>query len=980
MTKKSLLILKAFALTVVAVMFGFNVFAQSVLVTESFDTNPFPPTGWTTGTTPSNWGRSTNGGFGGALPTAAHSGAAMARFRVRGAGGGGGGATAGTMEALITPMFDLSGRGTSAANVSLWIYRDTISALGDSISVFINTTNSIAGATWLGAVARATSIALPNTVATNGWYQYTFAYPASFNTTTNYILINGNSQGGRSIYVDDVNYDTYPPACTGTPAVDTIQNSISVICGGSGSATLKLTHPIIGFSGITYQWQSASSSLGPWAPLTGATNAPTANTGTLTSTTFFMCVISCSGHGSTNSVIDSIIVSGNTPPNVTVTPSSATVCSGTPTTLTAIGASTYSWTPATNLSATTGSIVIASPVSTGGGGGGTQVTYIVTGTDAAGCMDTAHVVFRVNAAPNATITSSIPNDTICAGTSITLSVPNAGGFGGASPYHWSNGDTLRTNVVSPITNTTYSVTVTRGTCSTTDSVKVVVNAGTPPVVTVTPTTAVYCVGTPVMIVASATGATSFSWTPANGLSSTNNDTVYAAPAGGGGGGGGATVYTVVVSNGTCSASATSTITRSNPPTGNITTNLSAGDTICTGGTVILTGPAAGGGGGGGYTYAWSNGTSTRRDTILNITTGGLYTLAVSNAAGCTKHDTVNIVVVPGTQPVLVLTPNGAASYCTNTSGLTLSASGATNYSWSPATGLSTTTGSSVVATPTAGPPTVYTVTGTDASGKCKATATVTVTTSNPPAKAAITANPNDSVCAGTQVILRPGGFGGGGNTYQWNDGKTTRSDTTNINSSGWYTVAVTNTAGCTTNDSIMMTLLPGVNANFGYTISGRTVTFTDSTVGATSWSWTFGDGNSSINQNPITTYGSSKDTFYVTLVATGSGSSGCNTGSITKQIILGTVGVNNLSSNSFNMNLYPNPTTDAAYLNFKLDAVSADLKVMNTVGQTVLAKTIYPKSNAVFNEKISIENLSAGVYLIQVNASKGSASVKLIKE
>ncbi len=990
MTKKSLLTLKAFAIVLIATMLSTNLFAQSVSVSENFDNNPFPPTGWTTGTTPSNWGRSTNGGAGGALPATAHTGAAMARFRVRAAGGFGGGAAAGTSESLITPMFDMSGVGSNTASVSFWIYRDSINITGaDSISIYINATNSLTGATRLGVVARAYNMAVPAAVAHAGWYQYSFNYPASFNTTSNYLLFNGTSQGGRSIYIDDVNYDTYPPACTSTPSQDTIMNSISTICGGSGSGTLTLMHPITGVSGITYTWQSSTSASGPWAPLVGATNSPTVATGTLTSTTYFQCVVGCNSHGSANTLVDSIVVRSNTPPSVTVNPTTMTVCSGTPTTLTASGASTYSWTPATNLSAPTGSSVIASPIRTGGGGPA-RVTYIVTGTDAFGCTDTAQAVFTVNATPNATITSSIPNDTICAGTTVTLSVPAAGGGGGGGPtYLWSDGTATRTDAVSPTTTTTYSITVTNpanaGGCIATDSVKIVVNSGTPPTVTVTPATATYCTGSsPVMVVATTTGGVnSYSWTPATGLNATNKDTVYAAPTGGGFGGG--TVYTVVVSNGVCSASATTTITRSTTPAGNITTNL-VGDSACTGAQVILTGPA-GGGGGGGYTYAWSNGISTRRDTIANISSTASYTLVISNAAGCTKNDTINITVLSGTQPVLTLTPNGIYTLCSNAgTSVNLTVSGASTYSWT-GTGLSANTGSSVVATPTAGPPSVYTVIGADASGLCKATASVTITLSNPPAKATIgvtdltTGTPitTDSVCAGTQVILRPGGGGFGGNTYLWNDSKTTISDTTIINAAGLHTVTVTNNGGCSTIDSIMTYLLPGINAHFTYVINGLSVAFTDGTTGATSWSWTFGDGNSSANQNPTETFATA-GTYYVTLVATGTGSIGCNTGSKTDTITVGNVGINNLASNSFDINVYPNPTTETVNMNFNSNSSTATLSLMNAVGQMVLSKTIYSNSSNSFAEKISLKGLVSGIYLMQIKSNKGTSTVKIIKE
>ena len=967
MNKKSLQTLKAFCLLLAAIAFGTSVFAQGVSWSESFDGTTFAPTGWRN--------IPTIGGFGGALwsrqtvgttPTCTpHSGAAMARFNSRT------GAT-GATQTLVSPVVDYSNRGANTPTVSVWLYRDSAAlTTQDSLTIYVNTADTTLGATRLGSIARSRTVAIPNTEAAAGWYQYTFNVPASFNTATNYLLFKGNKAAGaggfgagRYIFVDDINWVAYPPVCTGTPNVGNIVNSVTAICGGSGSSNLSLTSPITGASGITYQWQASTTGTSGWAPLTGSTNSPMASTGTISSTMYYQCVVTCSGSSLTYTTpLDSVLVSAGAGPTVAVTPNTITTCSGVATPITATGSATsFSWTPTTGLNNANAATVIATLT-------GNQ-NYVVTGYNAIGCQDTAHVTVRVNPSPNVTITSSVPNDTICAGTSVILSVPAAGGGGGGgTTYSWSNGPTTRRDTVTPTTTTTYIIIGTRGSCVANDTVKVVVNVGTPPTVTVNPTTTSFCGVTPVMLVASGT-ATSYSWTPANGLSTTTNDTVYAAPAGGGFGG---TVYTVIGSNGICSASATVTVNRGTAPTGNITTNL-VGDTTCTGGTVILTGPA-GGGGGGATTYTWSNGSSTRRDTINAITTGGLYILTISRG-GCSKIDTVNVTVILGTAPVLTLTPSGAASYCAGTSGLVLTAGGATTYTWAPPTGLSATTGSTVTATPAGGPPTVYTVTGSN--GACSATATVTVTASNPPAKATITANPSDSVCAGTQVILRPGGFGGGGNTYHWSDGKTTRSDTTTIIMAGYNTVTVSNTAGCSTIDSIMMYLLPGITVKFGYTNTGLTYHFTDSTAGATAWNWSFGGGNTNTNQNPTFTFtAGSIDT--VTLVATGTGGTGCNTGS--KTVIINTAtGIDGVDNNKINLTAYPNPANDAATVAFNVDAVQAQIVMMNTLGQSVMNKTIYPKINHNYNEKIALDGLSSGIYLIQIITANSTTSIKLIKE
>ena len=99
-----------------------------------------------------------------------------------------------------------------------------------------------------------------------------------------------------------------------------------------------------------------------------------------------------------------------TPVPVTVTPTSANYCTGnTPITLTASGADTYSWAPASGLSATTGAIVTASPTST--------TTYIVTGTRTSdGCVGSASTSITVLQSPVIAASAS-PATVACLGTS-----------------------------------------------------------------------------------------------------------------------------------------------------------------------------------------------------------------------------------------------------------------------------------------------------------------------------------------------------------------------------------------------------------------------------------------------------------------------------------------------------------------------------------------------------------------------------------
>jgi hypothetical protein len=81
-------------------------------------------------------------------------------------------------------------------------------------------------------------------------------------------------------------------------------------------------------------------------------------------------------------------------PNTTVTPSSATICTGNSATLTANGANSYSWAPSTGLNTTTGPTVVANPTTT--------TTYTVTGTFN-GCSSTQVVTVTVDPAATASI-------------------------------------------------------------------------------------------------------------------------------------------------------------------------------------------------------------------------------------------------------------------------------------------------------------------------------------------------------------------------------------------------------------------------------------------------------------------------------------------------------------------------------------------------------------------------------------------------
>ncbi len=119
--------------------------------------------------------------------------------------------------------------------------------------------------------------------------------------------------------------------CTGMPAASTIVGATS-LCAGSGT-TLSLSTTYTD-PGIIYQWEKASVITGPY---TNMGIAITQATGNLAVTTYYICIITCGSSGLSDTTNVATVSISPTSVGGTVSPATATVCSGTGTTLTLSG-------------------------------------------------------------------------------------------------------------------------------------------------------------------------------------------------------------------------------------------------------------------------------------------------------------------------------------------------------------------------------------------------------------------------------------------------------------------------------------------------------------------------------------------------------------------------------------------------------------------------------------------------------------------
>ncbi len=422
-------------------------------------------------------------------------------------------------------------------------------------------------------------------------------------------------------------------------------------------------------------------------------------------------------------------------PVFTVTSSNDPICiNRTSTTLTASDPNlTYSWTPATNLSATTGASVIANPTVT--------TTYQVVGTNTVTqCTKTESIQVRVISPPNLIVAST----TICAGNVATLNL-NSGNYSHDftiySPSQidaFPNTSGMLTYTTAPTTTTVYTITsgnsLFPNVCLTTKTVTVTVIPL--PITGVIASPTVICAGQVVTFTALGT-ATTYYWSQ----NSTHTYTAVAAPSG-------PTTYTV---RGTvpfgCTNSATITINPLPLPTITVT---AAPAVVCTGGSTTLTANSASA-----TNYTWTPistlNTNMGNPVVATPTSSPTtYTVKGTDANGCIGEATQNITIVPFpnvsiTSPTHTMCAGATATLTAHSTG----AGAATSYSWTPDLGLgSVTTGSVVTVTPSV--TTVYTVTGTSAAG-CSSQATFTLNITPAPT---ITITPSSNpVCVGTAVTL-----------------------------------------------------------------------------------------------------------------------------------------------------------------------------------------------------------------------------------
>jgi gliding motility-associated-like protein len=327
-------------------------------------------------------------------------------------------------------------------------------------------------------------------------------------------------------------------------------------------------------------------------------------------------------------------------------------------------------------------------------------------------------------------------------------VLNAGNSG--STYLWNTGGTTQTIIAD--TTGTYSVQVTTAQNCIAQFTAYVTLVG-PPVVDIGPDTA-FCAG-PVLVMDAQNAGAQYLWSTGE-----QSQTIAVNTSG---------TYHVAVDNGYCVETDTAVVIVYALPVDPL-----ADVTTCVGTPVVLDA------GNPGSTYTWS---TTEGSQAISVVLGGVYTVQVTNAQGCSSTFDAEVVFVE--YPVVELGPDRRT--CANDPEVLDAGTDGTTFLWS--TGSS---GTTLEVTATG----IYSV--AVGNGYCTATDSVHITVDPMPQRLA----ENEVLICFEEEPYVALDAGNAGSQYRWATGETSR--TIDVSEYGWYAVEITNAFGCILRDSALV--------------------------------------------------------------------------------------------------------------------------------------------------------------------------------
>ncbi|MFH0866103.1 MAG: N-acetylmuramoyl-L-alanine amidase [Bacteroidota bacterium] len=251
--------------------------------------------------------------------------------------------------------------------------------------------------------------------------------------------------------------------------------------------------------------------------------------------------------------------------------------------------------------------------------------------------------------------------------------------------------------------------------------------------------------------------------------------------------------------------------------------------------------------------------------------------------------------------------------------------------------------------------------------------------------AGFTMNPN-SVCEGESIQFTNTSVNA--TSYQWTftGGSPSTSSLANpivtYNSAGNYYVQLIAT-GSVTSDTLTQQITVNISPLAAFStpdtnlvVGSALALFTNSSTGASSYFWDFGDGNTSTDINPWNIYNAAGD-YTVTLIAY-STLCGNDTMIMTDYVHVGVTGIDDNTDNAQFM-IQPNPFNDNLNISFSLlHEENVRIVILDILGKEIeVVNNVFAAGDhkIVFSETL----LAKGVYVMKIFTDNKTTALKLIK-
>lgn len=617
------------------------------------------------------------------------------------------------------------------------------------------------------------------------------------------------------------------------------------------------------------------------------------------------------------------IITINNAGNLTLNFGDTTICPADSVTYIASGATHYNWSPAAGLSVDTGKNVTVAPT--------TNTTYSVISNVNGNCLDTVTFTVTVKPFPNVTITG---NPKVCIGDTGTFVVSGADSFTW-SPNTFLSNDTARNMKIAPTSNITYNILARSGSLCPIVK-KLNLTALTKPTFTysATPSKSI-CLGDSTQV--DYTGnITTVNWNPTTNVRSISGTSASLKPI--------ATTkyYVNTTDTNFCPLKDSFTITIVPVPK----VAISGPSQTCTGASINLTASGA-------DSFTWSPSTflnQTNTATVTCTPTADITYTVTGKTGICASTATKSLTVGTTAANVQI---TGNAVICPNTRSK-LTATGASTYTWAPASAVDNPNNDIVYVTATT--PITLTVTGVLTG--CTGTKTIVLTQASSPIVTYTTNKVSNNICNNDTLKLNLKGA----KTYSL----APIYNLSSLNDSTFYlyprntteyTITGTSALGCNGSNKVNVTVNPLPTISIAPQIS--TVTRGDSikisASGNDAYTWTpttyivSGANNKSMTTKP-------DSNIVYTLTATSS--FGCKSSSVA--IVYVKNKPNNPTSiqiaNMEDIKWYPNPAKE--YVTIETP-IPVEMELYEIDGKTILKTNLQADKN-----NVSLQQISAGIYYI----------------